>query len=377
MPGIFLIQNDDSLVEMNEQPYDSEDLLQELLAKYPRLLSGDQNDDATPRRWLLISREMPVPAEEDGAGRWSLDHLFLDQDAVPTLIEVKRSTDTRIRREVVGQMLDYAANSVVYWPVEELRSHFERECERSNVDPTDKLIQFLGDGVGPDEFWQRAKTNLQAGRIRMAFVADVIPRELRRIVEFLNSQMDPAEVLAVEVKQYVGQGMRTLVPKLIGQTAEAEKKKAVVRESRNWDEPSIFAEIARQKGVQVAEAARKVFQRLKENATKVSFGKGKIYGNAFPSLDDDRGRQLHLHVSTGGSIGVNFADMKYPPFSDIALRRELLDRLNRVPGINISENLLERYAGFEIQKVLDASGFDKLLEVVDWVIAQVIASRAK
>jgi hypothetical protein len=33
-----------------------------------------------------------------------------DQNAVPTLVEVKRSSDTRIRREVVGQMLDYAAN---------------------------------------------------------------------------------------------------------------------------------------------------------------------------------------------------------------------------------------------------------------------------
>jgi hypothetical protein len=122
MPGIFLIQSDGSLVEMNEQAYDSEDLLQELLAKYPRLLSGDGNSDATPRRWLLISREMPVPDGEDGGGRWSLDHLFFDQEAIPTLIEVKRSCDTRIRREVVGQMLDYAANAVVYWPVEEFRS---------------------------------------------------------------------------------------------------------------------------------------------------------------------------------------------------------------------------------------------------------------
>jgi hypothetical protein len=44
---------------------------------------------------------------------------------VPTLVEVKRSSDTRIRREVVGQMLDYAANAVVYWPLERLRATFE------------------------------------------------------------------------------------------------------------------------------------------------------------------------------------------------------------------------------------------------------------
>ncbi len=40
-------------------------------------------------------------------------------------MEVKRSTDMRIRREVVGQMLDYAANALSYWRVETIRGHFE------------------------------------------------------------------------------------------------------------------------------------------------------------------------------------------------------------------------------------------------------------
>ncbi len=113
---------------MNERGYDTEDLLQELLAKYPNLLAGDQIDDAAPRRWLLVSREMSLASEEDETGRWSVDHLFLDQDAIPT--------------------------------------------------------------------------------------------ELRRIVEFLNQQMDPAEVLAVEIKQYASQdsNLKTLVPRVVGQT---------------------------------------------------------------------------------------------------------------------------------------------------------------
>ena len=110
--GIYLVQGDGQLVEMTEQDYTSEDRLQELLAKYPNLLAGDQIDSNEPRRWLLVSREVSLASEEDGAGRWSVDHLFLDQDAIPTIVEVKRSTDTRIRREVVGQMLDYAANAL-------------------------------------------------------------------------------------------------------------------------------------------------------------------------------------------------------------------------------------------------------------------------
>ncbi len=104
--GIYLIQDSGRLVEMTEQPYGTEELLQKLLADYPNLLAGDQVDKDVPRRWLLVSREVSLASEEDGAGRWSVDHLFLDQDAAPTIVDVKRSTDTRIRREVVGQMLD-------------------------------------------------------------------------------------------------------------------------------------------------------------------------------------------------------------------------------------------------------------------------------
>lgn len=158
---------------------------------------------------------MPLASEEDGAGRWSVDHLFLDQDAIPTIVEVKRSTDTRIRREVVGQMLDYAANAVVYWPVEGLRAQFEAGRE----DHEQALTELLEDTeVSPEEFWQKVKTNLQAGKVRLIFVSDEIPTQLRCIVEFLNQQMDPAEVLAVEIKQYVSKDekLKTLVPRVIG-----------------------------------------------------------------------------------------------------------------------------------------------------------------
>ena len=121
---------------MDEALYDSELLLQELLAKYPDLLAGEQINGDAPRRWLLVTREMSIPGEDDGYGRWSVDHLFLDQEGIPTLIEVKRSTDTRIRREDVGQMLDYAANAVVYWPVEQIQAEFESRCDSEGLNPT-------------------------------------------------------------------------------------------------------------------------------------------------------------------------------------------------------------------------------------------------
>jgi hypothetical protein len=86
--GIFLLSGE-KLVEMREQAYDSEDLLQELLAKYPDLLAGDQLA-GSPRRWLLVKREAGVPDREAGGSRWSLDHLFIDQEALAEAMRAAR-----------------------------------------------------------------------------------------------------------------------------------------------------------------------------------------------------------------------------------------------------------------------------------------------
>ena len=87
--GIYVLQENGDLIELQEQQYDSEDLLQGLLAHYPSLLAGDQIDPSAPRRWALVRREAAIPSEEGGYDRWSVDHLFLDQDAVPTIVEVE------------------------------------------------------------------------------------------------------------------------------------------------------------------------------------------------------------------------------------------------------------------------------------------------
>ena len=371
--GIFLIQSGGDLVEMKEQAYDSEDVLQELLAKYPNLLAGDQMDLGSPRRWLLVSREMGVPAEEDGGNRWSLDHLFLDQDAIPTLIEVKRSSDTRIRREVVGQMLDYAANAVVYWPIEAIRARFEQDCQQRGADPAKELEIFLGPDGGADEFWQRVKTNLQAGRVRMVFVADVIPPELRRIVEFLNSQMDPAEVLAVEIKQYVGQGLKTLVPRVIGQTTEAERKKgAAGREEKQWDEVSFLEALMERHGEAEAEVARAILDWAKKNNLRLWWGKGAKDGSFFPMLDHRGQKQSVISVWTYGRLEVQFQWMKEkPPFDEESKRLELRDRLNKIPGVEIPVDAITLRPRILLSSLTDRTALAQFLTVLEWFVAEV------
>ena len=372
MGGIFLIQADGKLVEMKEELYESEDVFQSVLANHPNLLPGDQIDSEKPRRWLLIAREVSVPADESGAAQWSLDHLFVDQDGIPTLVEVKRSTDTRIRREVVGQMLDYAANAVAYWPLETIRSSFQRTCENRSLNSEQVLREFLSEAMSDVEgFWRSVKTNLQAGRVRMLFVADQIPTELKRIVEFLNQQMDPGEVLAIELRQYTSQGLRTLVPRVFGQTAEAERRKNVSPKGETWTEDRFF-EALKTKGDTTVAIARKILQWSKDNMSWIYWGRGLQFGSFAPGLDYGEHSYQPFAAFTSGQVNIYFQYFRTrPPFESEEKRLQLLALLNSFLPKKLPAEAINRQPGISMADIAKGEMGQTFLKAFDWFIDEI------
>ena len=366
--SIFL-QTGDKLVEMQESAYEAETILQTLLEKYPNLLAGSQMDSVNPRKWLFIAREAAIPGEAGASGRWALDHLFLDQEAIPTFVEVKRSTDTRIRREVVGQMLDYAANAVVYWPGDRIRVLFDEGCRARKVEPEEVLGEFLGQASEPVDFWQQVKTNLTTGQIRLVFVADEIPPELRRIVEFLNSQMDRAEVLAVEVKRYSGQGQTTYVPRLIGQTSEAEIKKRP--EKRNWDETTFFEELNRNHGAATVEVARQIYAWGQQNTSRIWFGNGRTQGSFVPVFAHKGVDYQLFAVWTYGVAEIYFYwHALKAPFDSEQKRLELLERLNAIPSVKLPPEAIKKRPSIPLE-VLDKDSLKLFFGAFEWFLEEV------
>jgi len=374
---IYLLEENGTLQSLSEQPYASEDLLQTLLEHYPDLLAGEQIDEAAPRRWLLVSREVGVPGQEDSAGRWSLDHLFLDQGGIPTLVEVKRSSDTRVRREVIGQMLDYAANAVLYWPVETIRAKFEAACQSRGDDPAQLVAELIesdfDDDTAIEGFWSQVKTNLRTGRLRLVFVADEIPPELKRIVEFLNAQMDQVEVLGVEIKQYVGQGLKTLVPRVIGQTAEAQRRKSSGRrEVRQWDESSFFQELEARRGIVEVNIARKILEWARLKMTRVSWGRGAIEGSFVPILHHNGTDYLLFAVRTFGTVELYFHYyQRKPPLDSEEVRRELLSRLNSIADVSLPDDAITKLPKIPLSALKDEAALKQFFEIFDWLVEEI------
>ena len=226
--NLFLLGADNILKRMPLSRFKSEDVFQQLLAKHTDLLTNADAGDESPRRLILVQREASVPIAEQGAGYFAVDHLFLDQDGVPTLVEVKRADDTRARREVVAQMLDYAANAVSFWRIDDLIKAYHRTCDLESVDPVARMAELLEtEALDIEAFWKTVQSNLGDRRIRMIFVADRLSPELERIVEFLNEQMKSATVLALELRPFQKDTDLILSPRLVGATTRAAAQKNV------------------------------------------------------------------------------------------------------------------------------------------------------
>ena len=372
--GAIFVRTETGLTELREAAYDSESTLQRLIAEYPSLLAGDQIDATSPRRLVLVKREMGVPGASEGSNRWSLDHLFIDQDGVPTLIEVKRSSDTRLRREVVGQMLDYAANAVVHWPVDRIRTAFETTNAARGLDP-DEVLRDLVEDDDLDRYWATVQTNLQAGRVRLVFVADEIPTELRRVIEFLNTQMSPAEVFALEVRQYVGKGIETLVPRIIGQTSAAQQRKSTDGvPAPQWDEPMFFTALALNCEDKEVDVARRLLEWATGHGLRIWWGRGRLKGSFFPMLDHAEGNYFTFSVWTNGKVEIQFQRMYDKPGNQGEGSPEVLRaNLDRIPGVALSDSSTRGKPGIALNVLSSSSAIDTFIDSFDNYLSAVRA----
>lgn len=276
------VHADGDMTELSKSLFDDEHMLQNILADNPDILPGEELISDSSQNWALIAQETDVPDKEGGGERWSADHLFVDQDAIPTIVEVKRSDDTRIRRRVVGQMLDYASHARKYWESDGLRTRFED----TQADTAEEAYDHLGVGTDSEpeyrqsveRFWTEVESNLRNGNLRLLFVADEMPRELREIVEYLNEQMRDTEVLAVEVTRYEGEAVTAYSPSLYGKTAGGDKGG-----SRSGSSPPSYEgddflgdvdtkEDAGDITTEEAEAMREIYRFIREEADDFEFG---------------------------------------------------------------------------------------------------------
>lgn len=305
---IYTVDAAGTLTAMRPSEPRSDDFMQKLVAAHPELIS-DQ-DGAL----LLIRREQPIADREDGSGRWSLDHLFVTRSGVPVLVELKRAVDTRLRREVIGQMLDYAANGTAYWQGGRIAESFAATMAEQSRDP------------------------------------DV---ELARIVEFLNEQMK-ADVRAVELSWFESDGgVTALTPRVFGETERAQTEKAARSALPPIGRDTWIKEKLGPCGPAVVEAAERYIALVDDVDGRAEVTSSQ--GSMITVLDAPGGNLIPLRLSPErkGMVQLCLAYLiNRPAFADQAVRQRLYDGLVAVVG-PLSTTTLNGYPGFDARKLND------------------------
>jgi hypothetical protein len=318
---IYMVDEAGSLHRMAPSAPASENHMQALVARYPELITDGDGD------LLLIRREQPISDSSESSGRWSLDHLFVTREAVPVLVELKRAVDTRLRREVVGQILDYASNSTAYWQAGRIAEAYAATARAAELDPDATLAEFLGER-DPEAFWNQVDSNFKAGRIKLVFVADNIPRELARIVEFLNDQMR-ADVRAVELRWFSGDGgVTTLSPRIIGETERSASTKSAASSPESLDRNSWITKHLAPLGDDVVAAAQTFIRIVEEEGGEVHVA--STQGSIYALFRDGSGRAFYpfnISYYGQGQLVLVLASLKsLAPFSSDEARQRLYDR---------------------------------------------------
>ena len=268
---LFFVAEDQHVQEMNEVNIKDmlESRLQEIVEKNPDLLAREWDDQ--PRKLFLIAREKEVHAEEDVGNSFSLDHLLVDSEGVPILVEVKRSTDTRIRREVAAQMLDYACRASS-WNIESLKELFKS----NNTGRPDAEELFDN-----QEFWSRVSANLGAEHFRLVFVADRIPETLRILIEFMDRAMNNIEVYGVELKPYkTADGAMLLSSNIVGNSLDVRTKPTYPsRGTGKWTRESFLSRVNENEGADVEKVAVSFLDLCEPLGLKGFFGRGAKFAN--------------------------------------------------------------------------------------------------
>ena len=348
MSDTLYLVDGDSLTPMKPSAPPDEDKLQDLIAKYSDLI-GDNDGDL-----LLVRREQAVGDSEDSAGRWSLDHLFVTREAIPVLVEVKRAVDTRLRREVVGQLLEYAANGTAFWSAADAAQSFAETCLENEISPDEALSEFLGEAAETAGFWERVESNLRDGHLKMLIVADRIPSELARIIEFMNDQMR-AEVYAIELRYFESaDGRLTLAPRTIGQTEKTKAKKGNAERRGPISIEDWIERYIRPQGTETAAGVKcwiEIVQRLNGSVSVVGTQRsmaGSIASNAGKTIRP-------TYMDSKGKVIIAFdLIQRCPGLANEETRQQFLDRFTKAVGKLTTTNPTGS-PGFPVERLNDPS----------------------
>jgi hypothetical protein len=188
----------------------SEADLQQLLHDHPLCLPIAEVDSSFAHP-VPICTELNTPAGP-------IDNLLVTPLGQPVLVECKLWRNAEARREVVGQILDYA-KELSRWTASDLQREANKRLGRQGNTVFD-LVRAAGHDIEETAFNDALSSNLRRGRYLLLIVGDGIREGVEAIAEYLQAHAGLHFSLGlVELPIFeLASGQRLAIPRVLAKT---------------------------------------------------------------------------------------------------------------------------------------------------------------
>ena len=284
-----------------------ENWLQDLIYKNPRLLPVEEIEPSYLDLYP-VCRELPVK----NVG--SLDALFVNKHGLLSLVECKLWKNPEARREVVGQILDYA-QELSRWDFEELNKAVKKS-EENGCGLVEKVKASCQDENWDEiSFIDAVTQNLRKGQFLLLIVGDGIREGVENISDFLqnyaslNFSFALVEQAIFDLPKQMGEGF-LVQPRVLCKTLEIERavitiegKKVKVVSSKPDDktrgtsnratsqsDKMFFDKVAQATSNEIKDELAEFFEEIEQNELQLGGKKMRIIQSVEPLVENPSGK---------------------------------------------------------------------------------------
>ena len=312
-----------------------------------------------------------VFAREVSTDSGPIDLVGIGSSGSITIMECKLAKNRQIKREVVGQVLDYAA---ALWQIEpsKFTAAFAR---KAGSDPFETLRQEL---IAADPPWDQeacrseVARRLRDGDFRLLIAVDRIDDDLRRIIRFVNmrgSGDSHLQLVALAFPRFEEGATQVIVPETYGDEISPPSGTAP---SRDWTEAAVLEDLAAQ-GDDVLAIVTEFRAWAESRGYRIRFD-GDRKGGFLILTVGDTGSERDF-VVLGGMLGVYFQRLKtVRPFDEQSNREDLVRRFGAAFRRELRLAQSETAAFFDRKLLADPAVKARFEAVVDDAMARVAAA---
>lgn len=304
-----------------------------------------------------------------------IDVLCIDGDGVLTVIETKLARNSQIRREVVGQVLEYVAQ-LSKWRAHDVVQVANQYFSATGVkigERTATLMDLLLTVVEEEpeahhmDLYEKIESSLRKGKIKLVIASDSIPETLKDTVTFINS-FSNFDIYVLQIQQYQKEQLQIYAPTVFGFTHKTTGGSTAER--FQWDEDSFFESIAHLEPAGVL-TIKKLYDFTQDNAEGIRWGTGRTLSSFSYAVSCQVGsvrRKFNIfavqNAGDHGKILLNFGSLQ-GSLSDEELH-QFRETLNQLPEVDLPSYVVHeaKYPTISVKSLIQPENYELFTQAV-------------